>query len=318
MSGRVEIDLVSRLESANRKVAELEIAKAATAIELEHLSVENKRLLRVAEQRAKELAILNSVGEAMAKTLNVKTVTRIVGDKVREIFGVEVTEILLRDDKSDLITVPFAFYTDYQEPEPFAMGEGLTSKVILSGKPLVLGSIEQQIELGALMPTEEDRTESYLGVPIIAGDRTLGVVSVQSYQKNAFNEEHVRLLRGLSSSMGVAIANAHLFDETQRLLKETEDRAAELAILNSVSEAMAKTLNVKTVTRIVGDKVREIFGADVTEILLREPGSDLIHVPYAFAKHYQDVEPFPLGEGLTSKVILSGEPLLIGSGDQAD
>ena len=34
----------------------------------------------------------------MAKTLNVKTVTRIVGDKLREIFGAEVTEILLRDD----------------------------------------------------------------------------------------------------------------------------------------------------------------------------------------------------------------------------
>ena len=143
MSGRVEIDLASRLESANRQIAELEIAKAAAAIELEHLSVENKRLFRVAEQRAKELAIFNSVGEAMAKTLNVKTVTRIVGDKVREIFGADVTEILLRDETSDLITVPYAFYKDYQEPEPFAMGEGLTSKVILSGKPLVIGSIEQ-------------------------------------------------------------------------------------------------------------------------------------------------------------------------------
>ena len=149
----------------------------------------------------------------MAKTLNVKTVTRIVGDKVREIFGTESTEILLRDETSDLITVPYAFYKHYQDPEPFAMGEGLTSKVILSGKPLVLSSIEQEIELGALMPTEEDKTESYLGVPIIAGDKTLGVVSVQSYEKNAFNEDHVRLLQGLSSSMGVAIANARLFDE---------------------------------------------------------------------------------------------------------
>ena len=246
----------------------------------------------------------------MAKTLNVKTVTRIVGDKVREIFGMEVTEILLRDETSDLITVPYAFYKHYQDPEPFAMGEGLTSRVILSGKPLVLSSIEQGIELGSLMPTEEDKTESYLGVPIIAGDKTLGVVSVQSYERDAFNEFHVRLLQGLSSSMGVAIANARLFDETQRLLKETEDRAAELAILNSIGEAMAKTLNVKTLTRIVGDKVREIFGVDVTEILLRDYGSDLIHVPYAFAKHYQEVEPFAMGEGLTSKVILSGEPLI--------
>ena len=125
-------------------------------------------------------------------------------------------------------------------------------------------------------------TESYLGVPIIAGDRTLGVVSVQSYQKNAFNEDHVRLLQGLSSSMGVAIANAHLFDETQRLLKVTEDRAKELAILNSVGEAMTKSLNLETVIRLVGDKVREAFGTEVSEILLHDSESGLIHVPYAY------------------------------------
>ncbi|MGT2466616.1 GAF domain-containing protein [Mesorhizobium atlanticum] len=73
----------------------------------------------------------------------------------------------------------------------------------------------------------------------MAGGRTLGVVGVQSYEKNAFNEDHMRLLQGLSSSMGVAIASARLFDETQRLLKVSQDRAKELAILNSVGEAMA-------------------------------------------------------------------------------
>ncbi|WP_167481066.1 GAF domain-containing protein [Mesorhizobium waimense] len=317
MQSSVEIDLANRLESANRYITELEIAKASAATELSQLSAENKRLLQIAEQRAKELAILNSVGEAMAKTLNVKTVTRIVGDKVREIFGADVTEILLRDETSDLITVPYSFYREYLEIEPFSMGTGLTSKVILSGKPLILGTFEQSLELGAVVLSEAERCESYIGVPIIAGDRILGVVSVQSYQKNAFSEDHVRLLQGLSSGMGIAIANAHLFDETQRLLKLTEDRAKELAILNSVGEAMAKTLNVKTVTRIVGDKVREIFGTDVTEILLRDEKSDLITVPYAFYKDYQDPEPFAMGEGLTSKVILSGKPLVLGSNEQA-
>jgi len=219
MQSSVEIDLAGRLESADRYIAELEIAKASAATDLDRLSAENKRLLQIGEQRAKELAILNSVGEAMAKALNVKTVTRIVGDKVREIFGADITEILLRDEASDMITVPYSFYRDYLEVEPFEMGGGLTSKVILSGKPLILGTFEQALGLGVIALTEDERAESYIGVPIIAGDGTLGVVSVQSYQKNAFSEDHVRLLQGLSSSMGVAIANARLFDETQRLLK---------------------------------------------------------------------------------------------------
>ncbi|TIP38557.1 MAG: GAF domain-containing protein, partial [Mesorhizobium sp.] len=313
MQRLVEGDLASLLEAANRHIAELETSNADAAIELDRLSAENKRLIQLAEERAKELAILNSVGEAMAKTLNVKTVTRIVGDQVREIFGADITEILLHDEASDLITVPYSFYREYQDVEPFTLGAGLTSKVILSGKPLVLGTFQQSLEFDVIALTEAERAESYIGVPIIAGGRTLGVVSVQSYEKNAFNEDHMRLLQGLSSSMGVAIANARLFDETQRLLKISEGRAKELAILNSVGEATAKTLNVKTVSRIVGDKVREMFGAEVTEILLRDEKSDLITVPYAYYRDYQEPEPFVMGEGLTSKVILSGKPLLLGT-----
>ncbi|BCG70639.1 hypothetical protein MesoLj113a_17970 [Mesorhizobium sp. 113-1-2] len=316
MQDSVESDLANRLASAGRRIAELENINAVAAFELQRLSVENKRLIQFAEERTKELAILNSVGDAMAKTLNVKTVTRIVGDRVREIFGADITEILLHDQVSDIITVPYSFYREYQDVEPFTLGAGLTSKVILSGKPLVLATFEQSLEFDVIALTEAERSESYIGVPIIAGGRTLGVVSVQSYEKNAFNEDHIRLLQGLSSSMGVAIANARLFDETQRLLKVSEDRAKELAILNSVGEATAKTLNVKTVTRIVGDKVREMFGSEVTEILLRDDQSDMITVPYAFYRDYQDPEPFVMGEGLTSKVILSGKPLLLGNIDE--
>ena len=45
--------------------------------------------------------------------------------------------------------------------------------------------------------------------------------------------------------MGVALENARLFDETQRLLKETEQRAAELAIINSVQQALAAELDMQ-------------------------------------------------------------------------
>ncbi|WP_457155903.1 GAF domain-containing protein, partial [Mesorhizobium sp. P5_C1] len=195
------------------------------------------------------------------------------------------TEILLRSDRSDLITVPYAFYKGYQDPEPFAMGEGLTSKVISSGKPLVLGTTEQHVALGALIPTEEDRTESYLGVPIIAGDRILGVVSVQSYEKNVFNEDHVRLLQGLSSSMGIAIANAHLFDETQRLLKMMEARNAELAFVNGVQEVLVSNVQMQAIYDQIGDKIHEIFDAQVVDIGLFNPDDNLLHFPYAIERN---------------------------------
>ena len=49
----------------------------------------------------------------------------------------------------------------------------------------------------------------------------------------------IRLLETLANSMSVALENARHFDETQRLLKETEQRNAELAVINSVQEGLA-------------------------------------------------------------------------------
>ena len=57
-----------------------------------------------------------------------------------------------------------------------------------------------------------------------------GAISLQYLDReNAFGDSDVRLLSTLASSMSVSLENARLFDETQRLLKETEQRAAELA-----------------------------------------------------------------------------------------
>ena len=52
-------------------------------------------------------------------------------------------------------------------------------------------------------------------------------------------------LQTLANSMSVALENARLFDETQRLLKETEQRAAELAAVNTVSAALVGELDLK-------------------------------------------------------------------------
>ena len=65
---------------------------------------------------------------------------------------------------------------------------------------------------------------------------------------------------------GVALENARLFDETQRLLAETDERAAELAIINSVQQGLAAQLDMQAMYDLVGDKIQEIFDAQVVDI----------------------------------------------------
>ncbi len=66
--------------------------------------------------------------------------------------------------------------------------------------------------------------------------------------------------------MSVALENARLFDETNRLLKETEQRTAELAVINSVQDGLAKELDMQGIYNLVGDRIQKLFNAQVVII----------------------------------------------------
>jgi hypothetical protein len=77
--------------------------------------------------------------------------------------------------------------------------------------------------------------------------------------------------------MSVALQNARLFDETQRLLKETEQRAAELAVINSIQEGMAAELDFQAIVNLTGDKLREVLRTDDIGIRWFDDESRTVH-----------------------------------------
>ena len=101
---------------------------------------------------------------------------------------------------------------------------------------------------------------------------------------DAFSEADLRLLTTLTSSLSVALENARLFDETQRLLTETNERAAELAIINSVQQGLAAKLDMQSMYDLVGDKIAEIFDAQVIDIGIYDLTSTVCRYPYALER----------------------------------
>jgi signal transduction histidine kinase len=108
--------------------------------------------------------------------------------------------------------------------------------------------------------------------------------------------------------MSVALENARLFNETTHLLEETKQRAAELSTVNSISKALASHLELDKLIHLVGEKMRELFKANMAYVALYDKNSKMIYFPYGYGDEFP---PLSLGEGLTSKIIISGEPLLI-------
>jgi transcriptional regulator with GAF, ATPase, and Fis domain len=150
--------------------------------------------------------------------------------------------------------------------------------------------------------------QSFLGVPLVAHRQAAGVLSVQSYRQHAFDENDQRLLTTLANSMSVALENARLFDETQRLLKETEQRAQELAIINSVQEGLASKLDVQAIYDLVGDKIRDIFHAQGTAIFIFDHETEVAHTPYCFLGERFSADSAPFSP-IANLVIDTAQPI---------
>ena len=96
--------------------------------------------------------------------------------------------------------------------------------------------------------------------PLVVGGRATGVISIQNLDReHAFDDSDQRLLATIAGSLGVALDNA-------QLVHETRQRNAELALINSVQAAIAGELDPQAIYDLVGDKLQEVFDAQVVDI----------------------------------------------------
>jgi len=295
---------------ADLRLLETLAGTMSVALENARLFDETQRLYKESEQRAAELAIINSVQEGLASRLDMDGIYQLVGDKIREIFAADTTYIAYHDRATDEVVWPY-FVDRGQVPEMLQRsarrrksGRGLTEKVIGSGKALLYRNTAEQAADAVDVPSpghDRDMNQSWLGVPILRGGRVFGMVSVQSYKTDAYNESHVRLLSTLAASLGAALENAQLFDETQK-------RAAEMATVNAVSRQLAGKLDLAALIALVGEEIRRVFDSDIAYVALLDRSTGTVEFPY---QHGEDVTPLPYGEGLTSRVIETGEPLVL-------
>ncbi len=215
--------------------------------------------------------------------------------------------------------ITFPYELDHGERvygDPIQLGQGLSSQILRSGRSMRFGTSEDQMAHGAVLGTytghvRESTNESWLGVPIKSGEETIGLVVFGDDKPNYFSEADERLVSTIVSSMGVALENARLFEQTNTLLAETKERAAELAIVNSVQLGLGANLDMQAMYELVGDKIAEIFDAQVVDIGLYDVESDIVRYPYSIERgvRFPD-EPRPI-RGFGRIVLDTRAPILV-------
>src|SRR5450755_2847302 len=225
--------------------------------------------------------------------------------------------IRIYDPKTKIVHYPYVYENGKRTNfESHVLVEGFSAHVIRARETLVLnedirGAMKKY---GSYVFPGTEPEKSSIWVPLVTGDQARGLINlIDMERENAFSESDVRLLQTLANSMSVALENARLFDETQRLLKETEQRAAELAVINRIQEGMAAELDFQAIIDLVGDKLREVFRDAFVGIRIYDARNDVVHYPYTFyAGQRHNIDSGPLGStGFGAHVIRTGQVLVV-------
>jgi len=268
-------------------------------------------------EREAELAIINSVQQALASRLDVQAIYNLVGDKIRDIFDSPVVMISTYDPQT--VTMEHRYAIERGEhiiaPGRYPV-RGFRLEIVQTRKPVVVNEHVAELAERLGQPTIPGTITplSWMGVPMMVGDQVTGILSLQDLDREfAYNDWHVRLLQTLAASMSVALENARLFDETQRLLNETEQRATELQLINSIQEELARKLDTASIYEQVGEKLSPFFAPTDLSILAYAQANDLLSTPYQ-VEGGERIPPRSYhvdGKGFFAYLIHYPQPLLI-------
>ena len=173
-------------------------------------------------QNVEELKIINRISLAITAGLDMDNILKTLHEQCSQVAPIDIFYVALYDSSSALVKIPL-YYDDGKYCEGASRDikdhPGIIGNVIQARRTLNLQDNVKQITRPLVKPDSEFEkpAKSYLGIPLTVRERIVGVMSIQSYQPNAYTQEQVRLLEQIAIHAAIAIENARLYSEEQRL-----------------------------------------------------------------------------------------------------
>ncbi|RLC63172.1 MAG: hypothetical protein DRI80_04575 [Chloroflexota bacterium] len=212
--------------------------------------------VRAAERRAEELAVLNEVGRAINARLEMNHLLEEIRRQTGRLMDVSNFYVALLDEETDQLVFPL-FYRNGRREEVSSQrhDERFAEHVVRTRKPLLLGCVrEEAARLG--LEGFDHPCRSWLGVPMIIGEKVVGVITVQSYDRpNVFDNGDAKILQAIASQAATALENARLYQETRR-------QAETFRVLAEVSRRLTRPTVPEDVLVQLPDLLKPVISFD--------------------------------------------------------
>jgi PAS domain S-box-containing protein len=217
--------------------------------------IDNANLYQEALHAAERRSILHQASQEIARIgQDPEQVYSAVHKAAIQLMLADVFVITLFDEaKQEIHEVYLIARGELHPNNVFHVGQGISSKVITSGKSLLISDFQTSPQgIAPYLFSKEGMTRSVLAVPMRAGERIIGTISVQSYLPNIYTGDDDVLLEMLGAHAGTAIENARLFEETRKSLTELE-------LLYQASLAATQIHNLREVAQRIVDSIGKLL-----------------------------------------------------------
>ncbi len=242
-----------------------------------------------------DLTYLVQLADALNTTLDLQTLLNRTSELVRAIINYRIFAILLLNDRTHELRVRFQIgHTVDVERMRIPLGKGVVGQVALTRQPMLLNDVST---VPAYIPANPD-VRSELAVPLIAKNRLIGVMDLESEKTNYFRAEHLHLLTLTASRIAQAIENARLYARVSR-------QAQTLTVLNEISMELTSILDLDPLLERVGQLLRRLIDYQMFTIMLLDPKGEILITRYAwrFGYSHAPLRRIPITSGLVGAAV---------------
>ena len=172
-------------------------------------------LLAAYPEQAKTLALLYEVSRELTSILDREELLRRIAERVKKIVDYDVFSVMLWNESKQVLESVFGMR--YEDSIPVCMAlplrAGLTGTAAAERKPVRVDDVLRDSRYIRCETGLETRSE--LVIPLLLQDRLIGVLDLESVERNAFTVEHERMLATLGAYIAVALENARLYEDAR-------------------------------------------------------------------------------------------------------
>lgn len=219
------------LESARPEAFSIHDERLLTVI-AGHLAglVEYSRLREEAEGRARNLGLIHEVALQVVGLTDKREIAQIAADLLTQYFAYELTTILLLDEEQTPSIRGFGGKSASNAERAYAKNkkaflEGTPGRVLLTGKSALVNDASAE---SSERPASIGAAGSLMSVALRDGGQTLGLVTVERRDKNAFTQNDLLDLESLAGILASVASSAHQYQRLQESIRQLRAAQDEL------------------------------------------------------------------------------------------